>query len=330
MYARIQDMLSKALSENIFPCYAAAIGKGDDIYYRSFGGYRSLTPEKQTLTEDTLFDMASLSKLIGTTMAALKLIEQHKLSFDNTLSDYFVECYGKEKTTIRQLMTHTSGIKAHFPLWLRGITPDRAFDAILREEYGYEPDGNAVYSCMGYILLGRILEIIEKEPLDSIVSRLVLSQLNMTDSCYCPKNRICASTETDPFTGEPICGVVHDENARFLGGIAGNAGLFCTLNDTIKFAEMLSKSGKGYINESLFEYAVTDHTPNSSDRRGIGFQLIGNRYGHTGFTGTSVFVDRTSGIYAVLLTNRIHPSRNNHALISFRREFHKVIFGDQI
>ena len=322
-------ILNGGLESNAFPCYAAAVGDKDRIIFRALGGARSIYPERKELEEGTLFDMASLSKLIATTMAALRLIEKNRLSLDDKIGDFFENCYGKENTTVFELMTHTSGIKAHFPLWLRGIAPSDAADEILRENFGYTPKTDAVYSCMGYILLGRILEIIENEPLDSIVSCNVLAPLGMKNSFYNPNSEMaCAATERDCDSGEIICGKVHDENARFLNGVAGNAGLFCDLDDCIRFARMLSMRGEGFISTELFDYAVTDLTPSFNEHRGLGFQIVGKRYGHNGFTGTSIYVHRESGVFAILLTNRVHPTRDNRGLFAIRNEFHKAVFGE--
>lgn len=322
-------ILNGGLESNAFPCYAAAVGDKNRIFFRQLGGMRSLYPERKELTEGTLFDMASLSKLIATTMAALRLIEKNRLSLDNRVGDFFDNCYGKENTTVFELMTHTSGIKAHFPLWLRGIAPSDATNEILREELGYTPSTDAVYSCMGYILLGRILEIIESEPLDSIVSNNVLTPLGMKNSFYNPNGKkACAATEKCSDSGGTICGTVHDENARFLNGVAGNAGLFCDLDDCIRFAKMLSMHGEGFISLELFDYAITDLTPRFNEHRGLGFQLVGKRYGHNGFTGVSIYVHRESGVFAILLTNRVHPTRDNHGLFRIRNEFHRAVFGE--
>lgn len=322
----LNEMLYNGITDGVFPCFAAAVGNGDSILYDNFGGNASLFPQ-QKLKRDTLFDMASLSKLIGTTMAALKMIDEGKICLKSRLGNFFDNCYGKENTTVYQLLTHTSGIKAHFQLYKRKISPDDAAIEILKEDFGYTPDSNAVYSCMGFILLGKILEAVENAPLDKIVTDYVFKPLGMTDSTYCPKNQSCAATERDTETGKIINGVVHDENARFLGGVAGNAGIFCNLSDCITFAKMLSKRGKGYLPEKLFDFAVSNLTPSFSDGRGLGFQRIGRLYGHTGFTGTSIYVDGESGLYAILLTNRVHPTRDNNRLIPFRREFHKTVFG---
>ena len=137
-----------------------------------------------------------------------------------------------------------------------------------------------------------------------------------------------------------VCGVVHDENARFLKGISGNAGMFCTVNDTVRFAKMLSQRGAGYLDEKTFSLAVTDYTPDFDESRGLGFQLYGGKpfpggskmsigsYGHTGFTGTSLFVDNKTGVYAILLTNRVHPTRENGLLYPIRREFYDTVFSE--
>lgn len=311
----LKAFLEQGLAGGIFPCYAAAVGE-----WVSFGGCRTLFPQKEALTEDTLFDMASLSKLIGTACAALKLIEQGKLHFDDSVGMFFENAYGKENITVHQLMTHSSGIKPHFPLWLRGIKPREAVCEILREPLLYKTGTEAAYTCMGYILLGNMLEILESEPLDRIVKRLVFEPLGMRNSFYNPpKERVCAATE-----GE-LCGVVHDENARFLGGVSGNAGIFCTLGDAVKFARMICARGEGYLPRGLFDTAVRNYTAGCRENRGLGFQLCTFGYGHTGFTGTSIYANGET--FAVLLTNRVHPTRQNTKLAPFRREFHKMVFG---
>lgn len=339
-FTKCKRLLADALQNGVFPCYAAAVGRGDEVWFLKAEGCRALYPEKRPITKDTLFDMASLSKLIGTTMAALRLIEDGRLALFDSLGAFFDDCHGKENLTVRDLMTHTSGIAAHIPLYLRRIRPEGAADTILRETLSYPTGSETVYSCMGYVLLGKILEKMEGEPLDRIVKRLVLDPLSMKESCYRPKaGTVCAATELDPVTGAYIDGVVHDENARFLGGVSGNAGLFCTLNDTVRFAQMLSRRGRGFLSPRMFELAVTDFTPACEESRGLGFQLYGGKrfpggdlmspgsYGHTGFTGTSVYVDNKTGVYVVLLTNRVHPSREDNRIIAFRRHFHNAVFA---
>lgn len=337
----IRSLLLSGMESGAYPCFAAAVGRGEDVLYYDYAGDRALFPERKPLIEDTLFDMASLTKLIGTTMACLRMMEEGKISCDDTLDNFFENCYGKEKITLFQLLTHTSGISAHFPLY-RESDPSKAAQYVLSHPLAYETGTKTVYSCMGFILLGKILEQIEGKTLDKIVAEKVFSPLGMENSFYNPPlSHPCAATEKDAFGNGIVCGAVHDENARFLGGVSGNAGIFCTLGDTVKFAAMLSNRGKGYISSSLFEKAVTDYTPSFSESRGLGFQLFGNKpfpggskmsvgsYGHTGFTGTSLYVDNKTGVYAILLTNRVHPTRENMGLFPVRREFYDTVFSEE-
>ena len=338
---KLQAILDAGLKDKAYPCYAMAVGKGEEVYLKTFAGNRAEFPEVLPLTEDTLFDMASLSKLIGTTMAALKMIEDGKLALYDPLSQFFDECYDKGEVTILDLMTQTSGIPSHIRLWEMGIDPKDAVKVILETPFDYPTGTQTVYSCMGFILLAKIMEKIEGEPLDKIVKRYVFDPLGMTNSTYCPAaDAKCAATELDPATGKYITNVVHDENARFLSGISGNAGVFCTLDDVVKFATMLSNRGNGYISERLFELAVHDYTPTCSESRGLGFQLKGYKYfpagdlisngsyGHTGFTGTALYVDNKTGEYAVLLTNRVHYGRANGKLFPIRRRWFNIAFMD--
>ena len=314
-----QNLLEQGVRDGVFPGYCAAVGDRGGILLSAHGGNRALYPAALPMEEDVLFDMASLSKLMGTTMAFLRLYEQGSVSPEQTLDEFFPNCYGKEKITLHQLLTHTSGFKAHFPLWRRGITPAQAAEHILREPLGIPTGSDVVYSCMGFILLGKIMEQIMAEPLDAIVRREVFLPLGMETACYNPPaDAICAATE-----GE-ICGTVHDENAAFLGGISGNAGVFASMEDCIKFAAMLARGGEGFLKPETFQKAIYNYTPGMDENRGLGFQLCSFGMGHTGFTGTSLY-GNDEGRYAILLTNRVHPTRANGKLPAFRREFHKEV-----
>lgn len=330
-----EDFLRRGIDAGAYPCYAAAVGRGKELFFKSIGGDRTCSPERLPLTENTLFDLASLSKLVGTTFAALRLMEQGKLHLADTLGDYFDDCYGKEDITVKHLMTHTSGMAGYAPIWKMDITPADATDAILAYPLAAPTGEKVIYSCTGYIVLGKILEKICGEPLDKIVKREVTEPLGMRDTLYCPSaDSVCAATEN-------LCGVVHDENARFLGGVSGNAGLFSTLDDTISFAQMLSDGAMGYLDPKIFALATTDHTKDLPDfSRGLGFllyrggdfvagsQMSLGSYGHTGFTGTSLFVDKESGIFCILLTNRVHFGRDNQAFFPYRRGFYDMVFSD--
>ncbi|MBQ7320000.1 MAG: beta-lactamase family protein [Clostridia bacterium] len=337
-----QKALDDGIAAGAFPCYAAAVGCGDELYFRSVGGLRAHFPSPLPLTDDALFDMASLTKLMGTTMAALRLIDRGTLRLTDTLGRYFDCCYGKESLTVFDLMTHTSGLPAHAPLWQMGISPEDAVRAILSPELTYPTGSKVVYSCMGFIVLGKLLERASGMTLDALVQREVLQPLGLHDTCYNPApDRICVSTEKKAGSEHYICGHVHDENAHFLGGVSGNAGLFSTLRDTARFAAMLSRRGEGYLSRELFDLAITDHTTaDPEDARGLGFDLYRSgtcpggcrlsrgSYGHTGFTGTTLYVDRDSGVYVLLLSNRVHFGRSNDTFYPHRRGFFDTVMGD--
>lgn len=335
-------LLDTAVSEGAFPCYAAAVGRGDEIFFRAIGGNRACFPEPLPLTEDTLFDMASLSKLMGTSMAALRLIDKGMLHLTDKVGDFFENCYGKEDITIFQLMTHTSGISSFFHMWKMNIDPRDAARVILERPLSAPTGSTVIYSCMGYILLGRILEKICGETLDKIVQREVLDPLGMKDTCYCPaEGRICVSTEKKPDSDEYVCGHVHDENAYSIGGVSGNAGLFSTLDDCIRFAALLSRDAEGFLEKSIFDLAVTDHTEGISDSaRGLGFHMFREKvypgginmsrgsYGHSGFTGTYLYVDRETKVFCILLSNRVHFGRDTEPFFVHKQKFFDTVFAD--
>jgi CubicO group peptidase (beta-lactamase class C family) len=192
---------------------------------------------------------------------------------------------------------------------------------------------------MGYILLGFILEKVYGKPLDSLTQELVLTPLHMDHTGYRPSGGNIAATEVDAATGIPWQGTVHDENARFMKGVSANAGLFSDLGDVMRFAKMLASGGAPLLSPATLRLAIKDRTPEHAVHRGLGFHVSGGpgsfmgdlfpavSFGHTGFTGTSLAVDPETGLYAVLLTNAVHPKRGNPAVQRFRRLFHNRVFA---
>lgn len=338
-FDRTISLVEHAIAQGIFPCASFAIGNQKEVFIKKSIGYKKLYPQKEEITENTLFDMASLSKVISTTMLALKAIEQGKLCLDDKLSCFYSDCFGKENVTIQNLLTHTSGISSHIPLYTLGIEKENSIEAILKSKLAYNTGENVVYSCMGYIILGDIIEKVLGDNLSSLATKMVFRPLGMTDSLYNPHSTDIASTEFDTVTNAHLNGVVHDENARFMGGVAGNAGVFCTLYDAIKFCTMLSQRGEGFLSERMFTTAIKNYTKGKEENRGLGFLLTGDvynfagqlfsegSYGHTGFTGTSIMVDNQTGLYAILLTNRVHLGRENNKIIRFRKQFYNSIWG---
>lgn len=338
---QLDSILEEGVESGIFPCAAAAIGRKNQIFYQRSVGNRQLVPEKEQVTSDTLFDIASLTKILSSTMLALIAMEQGKLSLYDSLSRFYPNAGDKGEITILDLMTHQSGLPSHAPLWKMGIQPHQLEDTILSLPFSYPTGSQVSYSCMGYLLLGKILEKLFSSPLNDLAKSLVFSPLGMNHTCYLPSSDNTAATEYMEDKKSCYQGTVHDENARFLGGIAGNAGVFSTISDMVRFASMLSKDGEGLLSPRTLSSAVRNYTPfDPNEARGLGFQLFTGRncmacgdffsplsFGHTGFTGTSLFVDRETGLFVVLLTNRVHPSRENDGLLRFRRVFHNTVWG---
>lgn len=342
LFSRTDALVREGVTNGAYPCAAYAVGIGNRILADGVAGNRQIYPEKEPVTRNTLFDLASLSKLVSTTMIALRMLEEGKMLLTDSLSRYFPDTHARADITVFQLMTHTSGITPHIPLASCAASPEDSVRAILCSDPFCKPGEQVYYSCMGYILLGKILEKIGGEPLDQLADRYVFRPLGMTHTCYNPSTADVAATEYSSVRNCYIKGRVHDENAFFLGGISANAGVFSDLADMEKFAAMISNHGHLetglYLNPRTFEKSVADYTPGMNEHRGLGFQLTApittltgdlfapGSYGHTGFTGTSIYCDRETGLWGVLLTNAVHFGRENKGpYFRYRRLFYQIM-----
>ena len=330
-----------------YSCASVVVGRGDEVYLRFCAGMRQdysgsvlNNPDPKPVTPHTLYDMASVSKLMSTTMAALRLWEQGAFSLYDPIRRFFDDAGNFGDADIRHLMTHTSGLTPHIPLYARCHEPGEAVCAILDSAPLNSPGAQVHYSCMGYIILKEILERITGTTLDVLAKELVFDPLGM-GACYNPASADTAATEFSPHLNRYKCGEVHDENAFFMGGVSGNAGVFASLDDMAKFGAMISgrgtSFGRRFLNPRTFDLAVQNYTPGLDEDRGLGFQLRGtglsaagdmtspDSYGHNGYTGTSVYCDGATGIYMVLLTNSVHYGRDNRMpFFRNRRIFHNL------
>src|SRR6476661_380982 len=333
------------------PMYAGAVGlMGHDgkVVERDASGYALKYADATTelprdqwvpMRDDTVFDLASVSKLF-TSLAVVQLIEEGKVSLDAPVATYLPEfaAGGKEAVTVRQLLTHTSGFTSWLPLWSR--YPDKAsrIKAVMDQPLTNPPGSTYLYSDLNMISLGVLVERLRGESLDRVVAERITGPLGMRDTGYNPTDRTrTAATEYQrvPARGM-VWGEVHDENAWSLGGVAGHAGVFSTVDDLAVLSQALLNGGTYRGARILSRKSVEALTTNVNqafpgDSHGLGFELDQRWYmdslsgprtaGHTGYTGTSVVIDFASRSFAILLTNRVHPSRSWGSNNLARREW---------
>ncbi|MDR1598903.1 MAG: beta-lactamase family protein [Oscillospiraceae bacterium] len=330
-FSFIQPLLEQGARDGAFPSATAAVGwRGETPLLFAVGGANLLTR----------FDMASCTKPFSATPLALLAIEDGELTLYDTVSRFFPETPpDKAGITILQLLTHTGGFTQHYHIQDDTDDPERVVESILRSTLLDQPEGTPAYSCIGFILLGKILEKAYGASLDALSAERVFGPLGMRNTSYNPTGGNIAPTEMSAATGVAWQGIVHDENARFLRGVSANAGVFADIADTARFCAMLAMGGDGFLSAATMRKAIRNYTPGHDTHRGLGFHLAGpplnfmgdlfppESFGHTGFTGTCFAVDPHTGFYAALLTNRVHPTRENDKIQRFRRVFHNRAYA---
>lgn len=342
MFEAVSEVLREAVAQGAAPGVAAAIGQGNTILYEQCFGTLSYEAGASAVTPETLYDMASVTKTMGATILALQALEEGRLYLEDPICLFFSEApVDKGDITLHQLLTHTSGMDPHFYLWDYACGKTRTAEVILNHPLVCLPGTEVRYSCMGFILLGKILEQVYQAPLDVLFQQRVAQPMGLRNTGYCPSSdHNIAPTEYDA-DHRLLQGCVHDENARFLDGVSANAGIFSSLKDMEVFVQMLA--GKGAIPGGTqiiapvcLKKAIQNHTPGMAENRGLGFKLYGGNanfmgdlfpegaFGHTGYTGTSFTVDPDTGFFLILLSNRVHPTRNNTLWLRTRRLVHNA------
>ncbi len=338
-------LIEDAIAKGYFPGAAAAVGHKMGIHKIEYFGNRCLVPEKLLLQRDTLFDMASLTKVVASNTLFMIFLDKGLISVFDRVSQYVEYFKGEERdeVTLFNLLTHTAGLPAFGPLYKFCRNFEEAVEFICKEKLVYKPGTRVIYSDYGFILLKYILEKVGQDTLDNLCRKYVFEPLEMNNTCFNPKCSNVAATEIDHETGKTIIGLCHDENGRFFDGVSGHAGLFSNIEDMAKFASMLINEGKykgkQLISKSAFKAMVRNYTEGLEENRSLGWCVKGRElssggdiisptaFGHTGFTGTSIWTDIENDIYIVLLTNRVHPTRENNSIIRFRRVFHNAVLA---
>ncbi len=331
--ARIDGVVAEAIAAKKLPGAVVLVGRGDTIVWRKAYGSRALVPAQEPMTVDTIFDMASLTKVLATTPAVMKLVEDGKIRLTDPVASFIPSFgkYGKDRITVRDLLTHTSGLRPDLDLGEPWTGSETAI-ALASDEVP-SPDRRFVYSDINFLLLAEIVARVGQRPFAEFVNATVFAPLGMRDSMFLPPvsllpriapTQACGANDPTCAPGTMLRGVVHDPTARRMGGVAGHAGLFSTADDVAKYCRMLLNGGslgQARVLSPLTVARMTSPATAASEPnlRGLGWDLdsaySSNRgellplgsFGHTGFTGTSIWIDPATRVFIVFMSNRVHP-----------------------
>ena len=324
--AKIDHVVMRGIQAGGYPGAAVVVGrKGAAVWQRGFGRLDWTSESAGVDPTESIYDLASLTKVVGTTTALMILYDEGKIHLDDPVSKYVPEFSGGEKdlVTLRLLLEHRSGLPAGRDLWRIGRSPDEARQAVIETPLTYHPDQFYEYSDLGADMLGFVVEAASGQRLDQFLAEHVWKPLGMEDTFFKPADSLrdrIAPTEVNPPRGYPLRGEVHDENAFALGGIAGHAGLFSTASDLAVFAQMMLNGGQYGGTRIIADSTVALFTTRAARTRALGWDtcagdgscgkyLSERAYGHTGFTGTSLWIDPDRDMFVILLTNRVHAAR---------------------
>jgi len=333
----VADLLGEAVRSGQIPGAVFACGaRGRPARVVVAGQAQARGGPSRAMTRDTLFDLASVTKVAATLPAVLRLAQLGALALDDRVTRFLAAFRGegRDVVTVRQLLAHTAGLPAEIAFWVRHDDPGEAGQALLRAPLEHPPGTRVVYSDVGFLLLGRVVSAITGTALDVSVAELVTGPLQMTRTCFRPGGGppAVAATELQP-DGTALAGVVHDENARLFGGVAGHAGLFAPVDDLVRYLDTAWLGGE-FLSLPWRREASRPQTGGLGGVRGLGWVLRGDpsdqlgrcwppgSVSHTGFTGTSLACDPVSGGWAVLLSNEVHFGRGRGVIRALRESVH--------
>ena len=342
---KVIELLQKEIDQRHIPGAVLQINhKGKTVVEEALGWRIDFEDDREPMQLNTVFDVASLTKVVATLPATLKLMDEGELTLSDTVAHFIPEFAksNKSEITIQNLLTHTSGLTSHRRFYKENLKKNEIYKEIYKETLHYPTDSKVVYSDLGLILLSRIIEIITEMSFEEFVDREIFKPLEMTETSYLPRfsNERYAATEFSEKLNTYKIGTVHDENTDALGGISGHAGLFSTVSDLNKFALMIENdgvlNGKRILSKHATQLSKKNFTVSLNEARGLGWQMKGQNfascgdyfsgasYGHTGFSGTSIWFDPEIDLNVILLTNRVHYGREPH-ILRLRPRVHNVI-----
>jgi len=367
--SRAVAAIEQGVASGAFPGAVLLVARGDEILFHEAFGHRSLEPARTPMTRDIVFDLSSLTKALVTTTAIMILVREGKIRLDDRITRFIPNfgVHGKTHVEIRHLLAHCSGLPAWRPFYkdvakaerkgttrfsgLRGVRT-MVFEAIHRERPEYALGAKAVYSDLGFLLLGELIELVTHQPLDRFCQDRIVRPLGLRATAFIDLDRLraqkltpvvdmIAPTERCPWRNKILCGEVHDDNAYAIGGVAGHAGVFATATDVHRIVTRLEACTAGHddflpgaIVREFWrrEGTVADSTwalgwdTPSGPGSMAGSKASASTVGHLGFTGTSVWLDRERGAHVVFLTNRVHPRRDNERIKAVRPLVHDAVW----
>ena len=338
---RAGELIAAVVRDGGVPGAVAAVGRGPATLAGWVAGHADTTrATARPMTAGTLFDLASLTKVVATTTAVLALAGRGELGLDDPAVRYqpAFTALADGPVTIRHLLTHTSGLPDTRKFYQWCLSREELLRDLFSTSLEEPPGTRVTYSDLGFLALGEIVAVVTGEPLDVAVRDLVTGPLGMASTGYVPSAPLewFAATERQA-DGTPVTGVVHDENARLMGGVAGHAGLFSVVADLAAFCAWWVGDTDVAVPATLRRQAESAQTAGLGGSRGLGWVRGGDRFdilgghwpatavSHTGFTGTSLALDSPSGVWAVLLTNSVHFGRDATAVKALRRAFHAAV-----
>jgi len=339
MYDSMRASLDRAVADSAFPGAFVIVGTHDRIIAKYGAGHLDWAPKKSPVpTESTMWDMASLTKVIATTSSMMQLVEAHRIELDTPVQRYLPNWTGpnKEKVTVRHLLTHSSGLPAWRPLYKEATDADAAMSLAYSTPLDTLPGIRMVYSDIGGILMGEIVRAVSGDRVDTYFAKHIAGPLKLHDSMFLPPASLLpriAPTEIDPWRQRHLRGEVHDENASMLGGVSGHAGLFSSARDLARIAQIYLNRGelqgvRIWKPETIEEFTTVQDSAFSNRALGwetptgtnsAGHLMKRPAFGHTGFTGTSIWIDPARDLFIVMLTNRVNPTRANTKITAVRQ-----------
>ncbi|AOX19574.1 serine hydrolase domain-containing protein [Kozakia baliensis] len=338
-FAEIDRLARHAVTDGAAPGVVVAIGHDGAIVHRTVCGNRALLPARESMTWETRFDMASLTKPTITALAIMQLVEQGALVLDERVAHYLpaFAANGKDAITLRLLLTHYSGLPPDLPLDDPWTGKAEAIRRAMISPLINPPGAKFVYSDINFVVLGLLVERMSNLSLDLYARKAILTPMSLNESTFLPtETENIAPTQFDE-RGRMLRGVVHDPTARRMGGLAGHAGLFSDAHDMSLYAQSLLDRRAGRPSnfplrqDTLITMTTPQQPPGKTDLRGLGWDIATHyssprgdlfpkgSFGHTGFTGTSLWLDPASDSYVLILTNRVHPD-GGHSVVKLRHD----------